>query len=585
MRWVFRAFKLIVTLSLLAVVALALVPGKKLADVAVARIEALSGRQMALQGDITTKVFPRLSIQTGPVTLSNASWAKSGPMLSAEGLEVGVKILPLLKGDFVFRDIKIVAPKVQLEVAKDGRRNWEFTPSEPQVDGTSVMGSNGVTVDLAQANSARFHYVNHQSGTEKLLTQVDLKARFPDFRGQVDVVGSGFFEGTLFEIDTVVNRPLDLLSNQISTLQVNGKLGGLSYGFDGKFGLVGPVMEGELSVSLTKGSELFEDMSFAKYPLTNEVSFLGSVTRTESGALFVRSGELEIEGHSVSGDLDVTFGRDRPLVKGVLKAQDVDLKPFLSIPASKQSTPLQAWSTDVIDPSRLFVVDAEVAIEAASLDVGALRFGESRIHLALENGRAVFGISKLRAYGGDVIGEFVANGRNGFSVGGDLKAAGIQLSSALGALVGYERFESSADISLNFLGFGNSLSEIINNFSGGGVIDANKSVLRGVDLEEMMLRLDPTYSGTGHETNFDTVNASFTIEKGVLSNNDLAIQTSKMEATGSGSVDLAAQTINYRLEPITLVKDGGLSDVKIPITVTGAWASPVYAMDVDVVGN
>lgn len=585
MRWVYRAFKVIVTLSLLAVVALALVPGKKLADVAVARIEALSGRQVELQGDITTKIFPRLSIKTGPITLSNAVWATSGPMLSAEELEVGVKILPLLKGDFIFRDIKLVAPEVQLEVAKDGRRNWDFTPSLPKADPAPEVGTYAVTVDLAQASGASFHYVNHQSGEKNRLTQVDLKARFPDFRGKVDIVGSGFFKETIFEIDAVVSRPLDLLSNQISTLQMNGKLGGLTFGFNGKLGFEGPLMEGQLSASLTEGAKLFEALGLANYPLNDDVTFSGNVTRTESGALFVRSGEMEIEEHTLSGDLDVIFGEDRPLIKGVLKAQDVDLKPFLLTSTNTQSPSSQGWPTDVIDPSRLFVVDAELAIETASLDMGRLRLGENRMHLTLDNGRAVFGIRNLRAYGGEITGEFVANGRNGFSVGGSLKAEGLQMSSTLGALVGYDQFDSSADASLKFLGIGNSISEIVASFSGAGELSAGKSILRGIDLENMLQKLDLTYRGGGRETNLESVNASFTIEKGVLSNNDLILQTSKMEAKGSGFVDLGAQTLDYRLEPITLVKDGGLSDVKIPVKVTGPWANPVFALEADTLGN
>ncbi|WP_283178405.1 hypothetical protein [Gemmobacter sp. 24YEA27] len=75
------------------------------------------------------------------------------------------------------------------------------------------------------------------------------------------------------------------------------------------------------------------------------------------------------------------------------------------------------WPRDHIDVSALGLVDANISLAANSVDLGVVKFGETRFMLTIDRARAVFDLRQLAAYGGAVSGEFVVNGRGGLSVG------------------------------------------------------------------------------------------------------------------------------------------------------------------------
>ena len=88
MRWIVRSVFAVLLLVVLAVGALFLIPAEKIAGGAVAKFNALTGRELVLSGSVRPSVWPVLGVKTGPVSISNAEWSDQGPMLQAEGLAI-----------------------------------------------------------------------------------------------------------------------------------------------------------------------------------------------------------------------------------------------------------------------------------------------------------------------------------------------------------------------------------------------------------------------------------------------------------------------------------------------------------------
>jgi AsmA protein len=589
MRWILRALSLAITLAVLAALTLALIPGKKLAELAAARIELMTGREVTLSGDVKTKLFPRLSVSTGPITIANADWAETAPMLTAEGLSVGVQVLPLFRGNLEIRNIEVLQPNIRLEVAKNGRRNWDLegnsTAPEEQTTIENPVGAKtarNISVTRAEITGADVLYVNHATGLSEVFQRLDVSLQLPHAK-EATLRASGLYKGALFDAATSVAEPMAFLDGKVSQVSLRADVDGSKLTYIGKAGLDGLVLEGVVEATSKDVPALMSKFGMAVDGLQGPVSVRGGATRTADGRMFLREGVIQVFGQEITGDFDLSMGKERPHLKGVIRAQDLDFtraerEKTASVPSAPTSG---GWSTDTIDASGLFAMDAEISLQAASIQLGKSMFGDSRVLLKLDNGRAVFDLRNLSTYGGALSGEFVANGRGGLSVGGDLRLTDVETGPMFDALAGNDRLDSTATASLKFLGVGNSVDALMKSLKGQGEIAIGKGALKGVDVVQMIRNLDLGYQGEGQRTVFESVTGSYVIEGGILRNQDLVLSANGVTAKGAGEINIGAQSLEYRLTPTAFTQADGGGAIAVPLMISGPWSNIKYGLDMD----
>ncbi|HCE72418.1 MAG TPA: AsmA family protein, partial [Ruegeria sp.] len=128
MRWIVRIGITLVLAAVVMIGALLLLPGDRLARLAIEQIRKQTGREVTVAGEVKLSFWPVLGVETGPVTVANADWASAAPMLQAQGLAIGVAAPALLGGEVRITRILAQDPVLRLETAK-GRVNWEFSPT------------------------------------------------------------------------------------------------------------------------------------------------------------------------------------------------------------------------------------------------------------------------------------------------------------------------------------------------------------------------------------------------------------------------------------------------------------------------
>ncbi len=88
-----------------------------------------TGRELTI-GDIQVKASFNPTIEVKNVTFSNAQWAKNPVMVSADAVDLGFAVLPLLRKNVVIDMFKLNGAVVNLEESANGKANWEFTLPE-----------------------------------------------------------------------------------------------------------------------------------------------------------------------------------------------------------------------------------------------------------------------------------------------------------------------------------------------------------------------------------------------------------------------------------------------------------------------
>ena len=100
-----------------------------------------TGRELAINGDISITVLPAPALIANDVLLANVEGAASDNMIRLKHLEVRVAMVPLLAGRVEVERIKLVNPEIELEVLADGRKNWIFDTDGPGTASQAIPGA------------------------------------------------------------------------------------------------------------------------------------------------------------------------------------------------------------------------------------------------------------------------------------------------------------------------------------------------------------------------------------------------------------------------------------------------------------
>lgn len=600
MRWLFRAFALIVLIALSLGGALLLIPSNKIAQIAEARFEAATGRKMTLSGSVHATIWPQLGVRTGPVEIANANWSKDGPMLSAEGLRIGVDPGALIGGDIRVSKVEVLSPNILLERRKDGTGNWDFTP--PAAAGSAEPASAGegggmaaFSLDKGEISDGSLRWIDHATGERLALTGIDASLALPAFDGPASLDLTGKVKGKALKAKGRLGAFAAFLAGDPVSTDLALSLDASTMDFKGTFGTAPLSAKGALTASVKDPAALAAIVGQAALDLPkglgrDTITATGDVTLGADGRVQLRGGKLTLDGNALSLAGTLSFPKGKPRIDAQIDAGALDLSALAGASGGagaggSAGSKSSGWSSAPFDASGLRAVDGEIALDASAIDLGTVKLGPTKAQVTIDNGRAVADLRQVSAYGGSVTGQVVANARSGFSAGADLSAKGIAMRPLLSDLADYTRLDASADLTLKLLASGNSQAALARSLSGSGTVAFGKGALQGLDLVGMLRTLDLNYMGEGAKTIFDQITASFTIANGVLSNDDLALKAPLLSAAGKGRVDIGVQTVDYTVTPTALGKADGTGGVKVPLTIKGPWSKPKFGLDVKAISG
>ncbi|MEM9584428.1 MAG: AsmA family protein [Pseudomonadota bacterium] len=586
MRWIIRVILTLVTLVVLAIGAVFLIPAEKIADIAEAQFEANTGRVLNITGGVSPTIFPRLGVVLNDVTISNAPWAAERPMIEAARMDVGVGFSALLGRDIVVEAFEIEAPVIRLQKNAQGEANWDFL-SDLGGGGESggPSGINSISLPKGQITGAVIIYDDAQTGQRQTLENLDATVALSDFAGEASVSLSALLNGQAFAVDGTINGLQQLLDGGVQPVSGSFSSASNLVRFEGVAGLAPLQAKGALDVEIKDQTALFAlaGQSAPRIPvgMGQQVKLAGNLTMTPEREVFLRGVTLGLDDNVLKGDVDVALAGKVPFVTARLAGDRLDFSA-MSTDTTEGDGAANAsaggWSDARIDVSGIEAVEGKFTFKANAVDLGSIQLAQTELSGTLDRARLVLQFDKLGAFDGAVSGQFVVNNRSGLSVGGDMRASGVAMQRVLADFAGFDRLVGDAALSLKFLGVGETLDQIMKSLSGQGRMDVGAGELLGLDIAGMLRNLDASYQGEGSKTVFDAIAASFTIDGGVLRNDDLSFQSKYLTATGAGDVDLGGQTVDYRLVPVALASsiDNGIS---VPVLVTGPWSNIKFRPD------
>jgi AsmA protein len=566
--------------------------------------DAATGRTLHLRGPLGFTLYPEIGISASDVTFSNAPGARDPEMATIGRMIVGVKLIPLFSRRVEVTRVLLEKPVIHLEVAKDGTGNWALAsakPAAPQSGGGGAAAAN-LSLSNLRVQDGTFTYYDARTGKGQSLDQVDVSIDTTSLDQPFSISGGANYKGHRVEIAGKLGNLGDALAQKatpasfsvtsdVMKMTLDGTIGGKTTA-SGKLHLEMPSLRQfanwlEVSVPAGKG---FGTMAL-------------DATVTVSPQIFSATAvKLGLDGMNVTGDLALRTGGPRPAIAGKLAVDRLDVNTYM--PAQTAGSDQNAasapsasgWSSTPISFDVLKMMDADLGLNVGQLLIRNLQVQKGQLQVSLKNGVLNTDLQNIVLYQGTGKGSLTVDASKATpTIRDTLSATGLQVQPFLTSFMGVDRITGTGNVSFDVTAQGASPKAIIASLGGKGEIAFRDGMIKGVDLAAVARTIQSALTGAAvgerASTDFAELGGTFTINKGVMTNNDFHLLNPFVRISGNGTVDLANRNLDFHLEPKLVATtqgqggQAGLAGIGIPFRVSGPWTKLSYGPDMKNVGK
>jgi len=575
-----------------------------------------TGRELTIKGDMQLSLLPRLELEADDVAFANAPGAAEPDMARFEKLLVQLQIWPLFSGEIKVDSFVLVKPVIHLEVAKNGRPNWEFgDASAPAATGgtqaPAPSAGGGTAPRQLSLGDVRLEdglvtYVDARTGRTFEVSGIDMKVSLPDIDSPAAVSGSLVWNEQTLSLVANSEALRGLMTGKTTPVSISLESKVVNLAYQGNVTNTEPAsIDGTIDLDVPSIRAL---AAWAGSPIEAAGGGLellkieGKIAATPTKFAFTDA-LIALDDIAAKGDLTADIGGAKPYLKGRLDIDRIDANAYLPPPAeapasapaaSSTTTTGQAapadWSDAPIDLSGLKAANVDFALTVGEILVRKIKIGRSAVTTSLKDGLLVLDLSEINLYGGAGKGKVTVDGRGAVpAVENSFSLEAIQAQPLLTDAAEFDRLEGTGAINVSIVAKGRSQREMVQALNGSGAFKFVDGAVRGLNLGAMMRNVGSAFLDQSaretQKTDFAELSGTFKIESGILRNDDLILVNPLLRVTGAGTADVPKRTVNYRIEPKivgSLEGQGATSEAKgvaVPVIVEGPWDNLTYRPD------
>jgi AsmA protein len=305
-------------------------------------VESKTGRQLTLSGDLSLSIFPWLALKAGPASLGDAPGFGDEPFVSIQEARVGVRLLPLLRGQIEVGDVRLAGARIRLITDESGRNNWADLGEQEATEEPAPAGEEPMeipTIAGLAIEDAAVTMENAQEKTRRVVRDFNLKT------GRL-ASGEPFDLSTDFVLDQepalsakvrlVTTVTADLASNahRLAKPEIDITITGQGYPQEGI-----PVEVRANAIAADVGKELYrlealsvkttwkgEGFPAAGVPVTLQAKDFNANLAAQT--LELTGLDLDVAGGHLTGALTGKEILDAPVLNGPLKLDQVSLREW-----------------------------------------------------------------------------------------------------------------------------------------------------------------------------------------------------------------------------------------------------------------
>ncbi len=551
-------------------------------------------RQVTITGDLNADIWSwQPSATIDGVRIANPAWAGGKDMANVQRISVKIRLIPLLTGRVDLRLLRFDRPNVALFADKTGRKTWDFsdgrdkTPAKlPPIRDFIIKDGHVAYLDLQRK-------LNFQ-GTINAAEQIGA-----DNKG-FGLVGTGTVNGAPFRMDVTGGPLINIQRDQPYPFDADIRAGdtylsargAVPRPFDlGQFYMTGSARGPDMAA-------LFPLLGIA-LPNTPPYNLHGRLTRD---GLTWRIDQIggRVGDSDLSGEMTAKTGGKRVFLSANLRSNSLDFDDLGAIfggspgvgpgeSASPEQVAIHAklgaqqrmLPDTTLDVTRMRAMDADVTYKALSIRDAPIKLSSGSAHVKLDDGLLTIDPVALELSRGRVAGRVVLNARKAVPVTDvDLRLTNARIESILPLQVGGGAPITGALVArAKLTGAGDSLHKAFGGANGqvvvvapGGEVRKAFAELAGVNVVKGL--------GLLNKKDMTPVNcavASFDTKGGIMTANNMVIDTGPVLIKGHGTINLDTERMNFELRGQN--KKFRLVRVLLPITAKGSLYAPKLGVE------
>jgi AsmA protein len=338
----------------------------------VAGVKQATGRDLVIAGPASFTFFPTLGLRVSDVTLSPPPGMGGAPFLTAQSIDVGVRLLPLLRQEIAVDRLVLNHPVFDLRVDAQGRRSWDmaalrlrdrlrFARSQKTIPlvaaGFSGSGARSGDISAISLGNIRIvdgtvRYLDQRFGRSALFESIDATADLPAASQPLNANGSFGWNGEKVAFDGSLTSLQTLLQDRRAQLKVNATSRPGNASYDGSITIADAAdAQGAIKADTPSlrafarwlGAKLPRARGFGPASIAGNLDAKGRILRL-SGA------SISLDGATATGTLTVDTSGVRPHVDAKLKVAGLNFANYTASGAGAAPEPVSASPPAQADP-------------------------------------------------------------------------------------------------------------------------------------------------------------------------------------------------------------------------------------------
>ncbi len=524
------------------------------------RVERETGYQLTIAGATRIGLWPSLNVTLNDVTLEAPKDRDTSSRVTVGSVRADMTFSSVWSGHPQITELVIARPVLSVPLLRERIR--EPAPSSPRPPTSAgESDANALAIDRVTVTDGAIEFSNLRDRFDSRIDGINAVASVGADR-DIKVTGSARAGEHPLKFQIKATAPAPPVERQNIPVELTLEAAGL------------------LQAPLTAKAEA---------RLNGTVVMINGVSGTFGDGAFNGWASVDLSSKPLV-KLDLDFQRldvavaQAPAGSGAQGSQ--------SSPNTQASSEPHPWSNETIDLRGLNYVDVQARISAAELNIGEAHLAPVAIDSTLAGGVARIAFSNLGAYGGQANGQLivdVSGGNPTYALTSDL--IGVRALPLLRSVADFDKLDGKLQAKLAVRSEGSSQRAVMSNLSGTVFAVFKDGAIRGLNVVQMIRSLMTSPLSGWQEakeqaTDLTQLSASFSIDKGQATTSDLNLVGPLVRVTGTGTVDLAAQTLSFRVEPklvMTTEGQGRTSDpvgLGIPVVIEGPWADPRIYPDI-----
>jgi AsmA protein len=227
--------------------------------------------------------------------------------------------------------------------------------------------------------------------------------------------------------------------------------------------------------------------------------------------------------------------------------------------------------------------EIDLRLSAGKVTIGHARLGRTAVAASLRAGKLLVTVGEAQAYGGVIRGSLaLAKAEGGAEIKSEMQFADVDLDACLGELFGLRRIEGKGNLSFALEGAGDSVFALTRNLSGTVNLGAEHGALAGINVEQVLRRLERRPLSPGDyrsgRTPFDKLTVALKVANGAVTVADATLDGAAVRIALAGSASIPTRELDLTGTAALL---NGPNEVafELPFVVNGPWDSPMPLPD------